>query len=42
MDRDARRMRGQKPFVFTNMRSGEGLETVVAFVKRSGGLATAA
>ncbi|MEX2319112.1 MAG: urease accessory protein UreG, partial [Bauldia sp.] len=42
MDRDARKMRGTKPFAFTNMRSGEGLETVVAFVKQAGGLAAAA
>jgi urease accessory protein len=42
MDRDARRMRGARPFVFTNMRSGEGLDTVVAFIERSGGLTRAA
>src|SRR6187200_1404543 len=28
MDRDARRMRGEKPFVFTNIRHGEGVEAV--------------
>jgi urease accessory protein len=38
MDRDARRMRGQRPFVFTNMRSGEGVETVARFVEERGGL----
>ena len=38
MDRDARRMRGARPFVFTNMRSGQGLDTVVDFIKRAGGL----
>jgi urease accessory protein len=42
MDRDARKMRGQKPSVFTNMRSGEGLETVVGFIRTNGGLASAA
>jgi urease accessory protein len=42
MDRDARKMRGSRPFAFTNMRSGDGLDTVVAFVKQAGGLATAA
>ncbi|MEX0853154.1 MAG: urease accessory protein UreG [Bauldia sp.] len=41
MDRDARRMRGDRPFVFTNMRTGEGLETIVAFIDRAGGLKTA-
>ncbi len=35
---DAKRMRGDKPFVFTNMRSGENLDTVVAFIERMGGL----
>jgi urease accessory protein len=38
MDRDARRMRGTRPFVFTNMRSHEGLDTVVEFISRTGGL----
>ncbi|MCR4281633.1 MAG: urease accessory protein UreG [Bauldia sp.] len=38
MDRDARKMRGARPFVFTNMRSGEGLGTVVDFIVGSGGL----
>ena len=42
MDRDARKMRGSRPFAFTNMRSGEGLDTVVGFIKQAGGLATAA
>jgi hypothetical protein len=35
-------MRGSRPIAFTNMRSGDGLDTVVAFVKQAGGLATAA
>jgi len=39
MDRDARKMRGARPFVFTNMRSGEGVEAIVDFVRRRGGLA---
>jgi urease accessory protein len=38
MERDARRMRGQRPFVFTNMRSGEGVAAVASFIERSGGL----
>src|SRR5207244_9956843 len=32
MDRDARKMRGVRPFVFANMRSGQGLDTIVDFV----------
>ena len=42
MDRDARKMRGTRPFVFTNMRSGEGLDAVVAFIEKAGGLAASA
>ncbi len=38
MDRDARKMRGSRPFVFTNMRSGEGVDAAVAFVEKAGGL----
>jgi len=38
MDRDARKMRGPRPFVFTNMRSGAGLDAIVDFVLRRGGL----
>ena len=36
MDRDARRMRGERPFVFTNLRSGEGLLPIAEFVIREG------
>ena len=39
MDRDARKMRGARPFVFTNMRSGEGVDRIVAFIEGTGGLA---
>jgi urease accessory protein len=38
MDRDARRMRGDRPFVFANIRAGEGVADVVAFVTKLGGL----
>lgn len=38
MDRDARRMRGERPFVFTNVRDGKGVPDVVAFIERAGGL----
>ncbi len=36
MDRDARRMRGERPFLFTNVRGGEGVEAVAEFVIREG------
>lgn len=36
MDRDARRMRGARPFVFTNIKSGQGLSTVRDFIIRQG------
>src|SRR5215470_12339593 len=38
MERDARRMRGQRPFVFTNLKSGDGLEAIARFVEERGGL----
>jgi len=36
MARDARRMRGDRPFLFTNLKSGEGLDEVEAFLLRAG------
>ena len=38
MDRDSRKMRGQRPFVFTNVRAGQNVDEVVAFIERAGGL----
>ena len=38
MDRDSKRMRGDRPFVFTNIRAGQGVAEVAAFIERSGGL----
>jgi len=38
MDRDARKMRGARPFVFTNMRAQLGLDTIVDFIVKTGGL----
>ncbi|MGB0226051.1 MAG: urease accessory protein UreG [Litorivicinaceae bacterium] len=32
MDRDTTRMRGEKPFVFTNMKTGQGLREIVDFI----------
>jgi urease accessory protein len=39
MDRDARRMRGARPFVFTNLKTGLGLHAVMEFVEHEGLLA---
>jgi urease accessory protein len=39
MERDASRMRGGRPFVFTNVRGGDGVDAVVAFIEERGGLA---
>ena len=36
MARDAARMRGDRPFVFTNMHSGEGVDEIVAFIETQG------
>ena len=36
MDRDARKMRGDRPFVFTNLKTGQGLDEVIGFVEREG------
>jgi urease accessory protein len=36
MERDARRMRGERPFVFTNLKTGEGLDAVIQFILREG------
>jgi urease accessory protein len=36
MDRDARKMRGERPFVFTNLKTGQGLDQVIAFIEREG------
>ena len=38
MDRDARRMRGERPFVFTCLKTGSGLDEVIAFIEREGAL----
>jgi urease accessory protein len=36
MDRDARKMRGERPFVFTNIRAGKGVAEVADFIARQG------
>jgi urease accessory protein len=37
MDRDSRKMRGERPFLFTNLKTGSGLEDVAHFVLTAGG-----
>ena len=36
MDRDAKKMRGEKPFVFANLKIKEGLEDIIQFIKKEG------
>jgi urease accessory protein len=36
MDRDSRKMRGARPFTFTNLKSGQGLEAVIRFIETEG------
>lgn len=36
MDRDAKRMRGDRPFLFSNLKTGQGLEEIVKFIEKQG------
>jgi urease accessory protein len=38
MDTDARRMRGERPFVMTNLKKSEGLDRIIGFIEAKGGL----
>jgi urease accessory protein len=38
MESDAKRMRGYRPFVFTNLKTGDGVEPIVDFIVAQGGL----
>jgi urease accessory protein len=38
METDAKRMRGVRPFVMTNLRKGDGLQTIIRFIETTGGL----
>ncbi len=42
MDRDAKRMRGARPFVFANVRAGQGVAEIASFIAATGGLAPSA
>ena len=41
MDRDTKKMRGERPFVFSNLKTGQGLADIIAFVEREGMLSKA-
>ena len=36
MDRDARKMRGERPFLFSNLKTGQGLDEIVRFIETQG------
>jgi urease accessory protein len=36
MDRDAKKMRGERPFVFSNLKTGKGLDEIIAFIEHQG------
>jgi len=38
MERDSKRMRGDRPFVFANIRAGQGVAEIAFFVEKQGGL----
>ena len=38
MERDAKRMRGTRPFIFSNLKTGESLDKITRFVEEAGGL----
>ncbi|MEQ9332626.1 MAG: urease accessory protein UreG [Thalassobaculum sp.] len=38
METDARRMRGERPFIFTNLKVGQGVAEIAAFIRRAGGV----
>jgi urease accessory protein len=36
MDRDAKKMRGERPFVFSNLKTGQGLDEIIQFIEKKG------
>ncbi|MEK9644786.1 MAG: urease accessory protein UreG [Alphaproteobacteria bacterium] len=38
MDRDSRKMRGDKPFIFSNIKARQGVEAIASFIETAGGL----
>src|SRR5580658_1232980 len=41
MERESKRMRGPRPFFFTNLRAGKGVEEIASFIEEKGGLSAA-
>jgi urease accessory protein len=41
MEADARRMRGARPFIFSNLKSGQGVDEIAGFILQKGGLSAA-
>jgi len=41
MERDAKKMRGPRPFVFSNLKTGQGLDAIIHFIETEGMLCTA-
>jgi urease accessory protein len=42
MEEDTKRMRGQRPYVFSNVRDGIGVDAIARFIEQAGGLVAAA
>jgi len=38
MDADSKRMRDTRPFIFSNLKQGDGVDQIVAFIEQAGGL----
>ncbi len=36
MDRDSKKMRGERPFIFSDMRSEKGIDEVIEFILKEG------
>jgi urease accessory protein len=36
MDRDSKKMRGERPFLFSNMKTGQGLAEIIDFIEKKG------
>ena len=41
MARDAKKMRGERPYVFTNLKTGQGVDSIIRFIEKEGMLCTA-